>query len=143
MMLETGFKKAIANAEHYVALGQRNVYLSKDDDEYPWEYVTTCDSGSCMRGSVHIGCSFTAPHSCGLTFHWEVEFGPYTANAGALYQFDTDKMREVRDALPEQIRDQFAAYVRDVMGTIEDWAGEYQDALDKITASLRGMKALL
>lgn len=61
MRKERSFQDYVRQAEHYLAIGQDEVYLSRDDDA-PWELATGADAGGTHRLEICVSVTFYAAH---------------------------------------------------------------------------------
>lgn len=124
-MRDTSYVKAIENAEHYLALGQKTIYLEPDDA--PWSLAETIEKGGSYRFNGPTCCYVLAPHACGLTFKWSIDFEPRTANGYGVSLFDREGMRDAAMKLPPKARAAFADFL----------AGEVFEELHKRTEEIR------
>ena len=78
------WQEHVALAEHYLAIGQDEIYLSDTDDlpltTFPWEFVTSIEKGSTFRHGVDVSKWFRAVHPCGLRFRWCLDLEVRDAN---------------------------------------------------------------
>lgn len=145
-MTRTDFEKAVELADHYIAIGQTEIYLDKPDDAL-WQHVTKVDAGSCYRLGAPIGLWVYAIHPCGLTFRWSVDFESPTANGTGTAAFDRERMRDVAMRLPPPARDMFRRILSmEVLPKLEERTEEIRSALNKQLDSedcVRGLIAFL
>ena len=83
-------REIIKNAQHYLAVGQTEIYLDSDQGEYPWEFCTHCKPGGSHRLEIATDVWFYADHPCGLSFLWNFDIEPRSANGKGHYEIDAD-----------------------------------------------------
>lgn len=121
---------AVANAEHYKALGIDEVYLSDDEGPFPWEFVTSCRPGGSHRLEISTDVWFTAEHPCGMSFRWTFEIEPYSANGSGHYQIDVDKIAAALKRLPEKAAAEFRVYLAECADAVGKKGDEWQKICD-------------
>lgn len=93
------WRDAVKNIEHHKALGNMDLYLDRDDDDKPWQYVTDCEPAGSHRTEIATSIRFKAVHPCGLTFDWCFDIEPWSANGKGQYEIDTAACRKVKGYL--------------------------------------------
>jgi hypothetical protein len=126
------YKDAIDKAEHLIALGQQEVWISADGA--PWDRASTVVASGCYRLDGPMGARIQAKES-GLTLQWDVDFEGKDASGEPVAMFDAPRLREVMIKLPPPAREQFAALLeKEVMPGLQkrakEWLGYYSKALD-------------
>lgn len=128
MLNEKPFREYVKNAGHYLAIGEKEIYLF-GDQEKPWEIATSCEGGSSHRMDIATSVNFRGPHPCGLTFRWSWDLEPRSANGSGSYQVDTAGIQRVLAKLENyKCRQEFLDYLTDCAVKIEKKADEYQEA---------------
>ena len=118
---ERPYQWHVERAEHYLALGQRDVHLfqvynSAEAEEawqmnLPWHLVTKVKSGGTGRYNMNVSAGFEAPHPCGLTFHWSFDYEPRGKRMGhsnGPMAFDFERIHWCMNQLPKQYQSVFA-----------------------------------
>ena len=100
------YQDAIAKAEHLIALGEQEVWIS--DEGAPWAKACAVAAGGLYRFDGPIGARIKAEEA-GLTLQWDVDFENREANGSGVSMFDAPRLREVMMKLSPQARVQFAA----------------------------------
>lgn len=107
MMNDWTVQDAISKRDHFIALGQTDIWLhSKDESDRPWDKVNRVESGSSYRLSLPTGARLSAEVD-GLTFIWSVDFEGRDANGRGVSVFDRDRVRDIFGRLPPGARLQF------------------------------------
>jgi hypothetical protein len=100
------FQEAVRLAEHYLALGQTEVFVQAETA--PWHLATQIKAGGCYRFNAPINAYVTAQHESGLTLKWEIEFEHRSESGTGSSNVDRAQLREAMIRLPESVRLQFA-----------------------------------
>lgn len=123
------YAEASANAAHYKALGNTQVYLHGDD--IPWDKVTRIEDGCGYRMSGPTGCYIVVEES-GLTYKWSLDFEPHSANGATTALFDRPRLREAAMRMPPHVRSEFGAFLSDkVLPPLQERRREFQAYLNK------------
>ena len=122
------WRRVVELAPNYLAIGNTDVYLSHSDDDYPWEWVTSCEPGGSHRLDIATSVTFRAEHPCGLTFRWSFDLEPRSANGSGSYQIDTSGIARVLAKLPAQGAKDFRAYLLSCVEPVEKRGREYDAA---------------
>lgn len=134
-MSEKTYKRAIDLAEHYVAIGQTEIYLYDRDEEIPselWALVYSAEEGGSWRLNGPAGVRFHANHPSGLTFKWTVDFESPDANGSGVSQFDREKLRDVIMKLPADGVKSFARMLEhSVLPPLKQRTEELRAAMNK------------
>ncbi|AKR54349.1 hypothetical protein XM25_00725 [Devosia sp. H5989] len=134
MANEKTFEEYVRLAEHYLAIGQTEIFLYRDvavpDEAY--KLVTGARESGSYRLSGPNGVRFSALHTCGLTFSWTVDFEGHAANGTGTAQFDRERIRDVARKLPPEGARNFADFMeRSVLPPLKERAKEIRDALNR------------
>lgn len=130
-MNDRDWMKAVELAEHYKALGQADdIYLYGQLD-CPWGYVTGFSAGGSHRLEIATGVSFVAKHPSGLTFRWNFELEPHSADGSGSYHIDMDGILGVLDKLPPAMAVSFKAYLRALSEPVLKRAKEWADSAER------------
>jgi hypothetical protein len=123
------WQQHVALAEHYLAIGQDEIYLSDTDDLplaiFPWEFVTSIEKGSTFRHGVDVSKWFRAVHPCGLRFRWCLDLEVRDANGTGTLKFDFPKLRQVLALLPAKYAKQYRESFADARKQLQKQADEY------------------
>jgi hypothetical protein len=122
------WKDHTKNAKHYLAIGQKEIYLSKHDGykDFPWDFAEKCEPGGSHRLEISTDVWFYAKHPCGLEFRWSFDIEPASANVKAHYQIDVTGIREALAKLPEGARASFRKYLRGCAEAVRSKGREWQ-----------------
>lgn len=133
-MNEKTIPEYIALAEHYIAIGSSDIYLYRDTDipKEVWDLASSADSGGTWRLNGPSSVRFSAPHPCGLTFSWSVDFEGRDANGSGVHQFDRERLREVMLMLPKDGAKSFASMLESqVLPPLKQRSKELSEAMNK------------
>lgn len=129
MMSDMSIAEALAKAEHLKALGQTEIYLYRDQPDFPYDKVTQVKSGSSYRLSGPSSCALYAEID-GITFRMSVDFEGVDANGRGVSLFDRDRLRELMMKLPDAARKSFADMLRaEVLPGMAKRSAEIRDGL--------------
>ncbi len=121
----TTLSDAIKNAEHHLAIGNHEIYLS--EEPYPWIYVNDVTEGGVHRMDCTTSVYVYAAHPCGITFRWNVNLEKKDANGKGFYCIDTETITITRHRLANTsayaLR-KYDAYLHDCASKIEEKAEE-------------------
>lgn len=101
----TKFSQVIALAEHYLAIGETEVWLDDEDPDLPWEFVSSVQTGGVHSFLGPRDVRFTAVHPSGLAFKWHAGLSP--DRHGMVEEkpfFDVEAIAEMFERLPEDKR---------------------------------------
>jgi hypothetical protein len=119
------WEMAIKNAKHHLAVGQKEIWLS-DEDEKPWHLATTCAPGGSHRLEISTDVWFYGLHEkSGLTFRWSFDIEPRSANGKGSYDIDVIGVRNVLTVLPKPCEKSFREYLRVCAKAVEKKAEEW------------------
>jgi len=120
------YKQAIKLAEHYKAIGESRICLSRDESEKPWHLVTNCEPGGSHRLDISTSVRFYAVDpGTGLHFDWSFDIEPYEANGKSSYEIDARACRNVLAKLPAKTAIQFRAYLAECAEKVAARGDEY------------------
>lgn len=126
----TPFNDALAKAEHYVALGQTEIHLDKNDPNLPWDSVVEIESGGSFRLNGPSGFRVIAKTG-GLIFIWYVDFEGPGANGQSYYLFNRDHLHETMRKLPPAARKKLADWMEtDVLPGVEAITAQWRGHLN-------------
>lgn len=131
MSFHKPLKEVLKNAEHYIALGQTDIYLDSDDPDLPWSEVTKVEAGAAYRlnGPISFYC-IAQKH--GLTLKWSVDFESRDANGKGYSLFDRDRLRMTMQKMPAEARKSLARFLeKEVLPGVEKVTREYREYLNK------------
>lgn len=126
---EKTWKELVKLAPKYIELGQIEHYLSRDDKDYPWEFVTNCESGGSHRLDMDTSVWFYADHPSGLKFRWSFEIEFNQANGKGYYMIDVDGCASALTSLSSHGKSLFKAYLKRCAKTVSDQGDKYEEAL--------------
>jgi hypothetical protein len=132
-------------AEHYVAIGQTDIYLYGEDlkaGARPWHLVASVTPGGTVRLGIPVSCSFHAPHECGLTFSWGMDIEDRGANGEEMFKVNSAALRVVMNFLPTEAKASFSKFLTDTATAIAAKADEFQTYADEqrsIATELEGI----
>lgn len=123
----------VSLAKNYLAAGQAEQWLWKDDEEKPWSLVTRCEpSGGLLLsiGSVIAevadSAKFRAEHPSGLIFLWAFALGDFPGGG----RLNIERITTTLEQLSGEPREQFLALVRQRAQVLRDGAAK---AMTEIT----------
>lgn len=124
------WQDAVKNAEHYLAIGEKDIHLFGETD-FPWEFATEVEPGCGYRYNIPTGLSFTGVHPCGLKFRWSLELEKKGSNGASGFQIDIERLRGVAVKVSDKVRSQMETHFRETAKAVRAQADEYQAAADK------------
>lgn len=137
------FKHALANKEHYIALGMDTVWLDDGADDLPWSSVTRVGPGAGYRFAGPCGARFSAVID-GLTFTWCVEFEGRDANGKGVSMFDRPRLRKTIARLPPAARFRFASFLlEEVLPDLSKRTEEVRESLNAQEDSMDCVRGLI
>ncbi|POO54368.1 hypothetical protein CPJ18_02400 [Agrobacterium rosae] len=143
-MSRTTYRRACALAEHYLAIGQRDVWLEDDDPNLPWDKVTDVKAGGGYRLNGPTGVRIESSDPAGLTFLWFADFESRDANGSSINQFDRVAMLNMARRLPPQAREKFAQFLTDeVLPAVQQRTAEFEDQMKKQRESLEILQSIV
>jgi len=126
MNTELTYKEAIRKAKSLRAVGMTEIYL-RDGSEYPWHLATSCEDGGSHRLDISTSVRFRAKDAkSGLTFRWNFEIEPHSANGKGSYEIDAAGCRSVLEKLNEPARKLFREYLGRCAEKVHEKAHEWQ-----------------
>lgn len=105
-MFDFTYAKAIASAEHLIALDETSVWL-RDDTGFPYDKVCRVETGSSYRLSGPSSCRLIVEEA-GLTLSLSVDFEHREANGRSASDFDRQRLRDLMLKLSPEGRASFA-----------------------------------
>ncbi|GEM_PF-3463333 len=115
----------VKKADAYKSIGQEEVYLyGQDNDDYPWEFVVSVESGGSHRFDINTDVWFRAEHPSGLKLRWSFDIEPSNANGKGHYEIDTDGCKQVLKLLPLDARQAFQDYLTNCSQKVHEKAEE-------------------
>ena len=113
MNRDINWREAVKIAEHYLAIGQSEVYLGGDNTtDYPWDFCISVEPGGSHRLDIDTSVWFRGSHPSGLEFRWSFHIEPHSANGTGSYQIDTVGCERVIGLLPDRrVRLDFREYL--------------------------------
>ena len=128
-MSDPTFQRALKLKEHYIAIGQTEIWLR--DDSLPLDAITAIEPGGQWRLSGPTGVYLIAKIA-GLTFRSSFEFESRDASGTETHLFDREKIRDLMWRLKPEMRKRFAVVLRDeVFPAVAKRAKEYREMLNK------------
>lgn len=113
-------------AKHYKAIGNTEIYLN-DGTEFPWGMANSVESGGMHRLSIPVSFTFRAddPQS-GLSFRWFFDLEAKGANGSGKFHIDIERIRQVREMLPDGTRKSFSRILRETSVAVRKQGDDYQ-----------------
>lgn len=105
------FDFVMANREHFVAIGQTDIYLERDDGTLPWEHITRVETGSSYRFNGPTSIRLIAEHE-GLSFKWNFDLEERSVSGTGTHRINRSRFREMVRKVPLRIRSELAALLR-------------------------------
>jgi len=138
------FTQCVKLAEHYLAIGQTNIYLDECAADTPWHLATKVEAGGSYRLNGPASARVTASHESGLTFSWSFDFEGRDANGTGVNQFDAQKLLAIAARMPATVRDQFADFLNaEVWPAVKKNTEEVRGALRKQEDSLSVLQSII
>lgn len=126
--MDLAYEHAIANAAHYLAIGQDNIWIK--EATAPWALADDVKSGSSFRFNGPTNARFSFTHDSGLTITWTVDYERVEANGKSYSLFDRDRLRDVMLKLSPDTRRKFGMLLRnDVLRGLAERTEEYRAAM--------------
>lgn len=138
MIEERTWQQCVELAEHYIALGQEEVYLYKPENP-PWDLVTAAKTGGMTRHGIETGLEFTATHPSGLSFRWLVDLEERDANGRPGLRFDIPRIAAMIENIPLEMRQR----VRECLAKGADTASQQGNESLVFAQNLLGQAATL
>lgn len=136
-------EKAVALAEHYIAIGDTEINLfryysrsgkdqPKFDPSLPWNFVTKVKAGGSVRYNVDVDIDFIAEHPSGLTFRWS-----YYIEEGGLHEsgpssIDIEGLRKCLALIPRKAQLEVVNILRDNVREMNEQAQKQREWYLKI-----------
>ena len=125
------YRDVLHNAEHYIALGQTEIYLDSSDPDLPWGAVKSIETGGAYRLNGPTGFYVVAKEGR-LTFKWNVDFESRGSNGEPVHLFDRKRLRDTMRKLPPAARLKLAKWLeKEVLPGVEKVTKEWQGYLDR------------
>ena len=126
--MDISFDQAVANAEHYLALGRDKVWIN--ESTAPWAKADDVESGCDYRFSGPTSARFSFTHESGLKLTWTVDYEKREANGKGYSLFDRDRLREMMLKLPRATRRKFGLILKnEVLAGLAQRTEEYRTAM--------------
>ena len=126
MTPELTYKSATRKAKSLRAVGMTEIYLHDTGDE-PWHLVTSCEDGGSHRLDIATSVWFLAKDpKTGLTFRWNFDIEPHSANGKGSYEIDAPACRAVLEKLNGTARKLFREYLGRCAEKVQAKADEWQ-----------------
>jgi hypothetical protein len=126
MNKELTWKERVKLAPEFLKLGQVEQYLSRDDNDYPWDFAKSCEEGNTHRLEIYTGVWFRADHPSGLKFRWSFDIEKRGSNGSGHYNIDVDGCQSVLAALSGTAKAQFAAHLREASKAVRAKGKEWE-----------------
>ncbi|MGO8211864.1 hypothetical protein ACC782_33830 [Rhizobium ruizarguesonis] len=137
------FTECAKLAEHYLAVGQNEIYLDEEHDDLPWDHAVSVVAGGSYRLNGLSSARVIAKHDSGLTFTWHFDFEGSDANGTGVNQFDAQKMLGIASKMPPKVREQFASLLNlEVWPSVRKRTDEIREALRKQEDSLGVLQSI-
>lgn len=125
-MQDIKYRDALKNAASLKKLGMTVIYLSRDNDEKPWEHVVKVDPGGGRRLDMDTSIWFTAEDpKTKIRFRWSFEIEERSANGKGHYQIAVESCKAVFGKLngkaKKQLADHFKACAEKVRAKGVEW----------------------
>lgn len=131
-MTVQNWREIVELAEHYIAIGQTDIYLSGDNTtDYPWSFTESCETGGSHRIEIATSVWFSGRHPCGLSFRWSFDLEPRTANGKGSYEIDRDGVIRVMARLPIGAQVAFLDYLATAAAAVQRKANEWAALADR------------
>lgn len=138
------FSDIIPLAEHYLAIGETEIYLDGKDDDLPWGDVNRVTVGGSYRLNGPSSARVTAAHESGLTFSWIIDFEGNDANGTGVNQFSAENMLGAASKMPAAAAAKFSdLLVREVWPEVRKRTDEIRYALRKQEDSLSILQSIM
>ena len=143
---DTTYTQAVANAKHYLAVGQTDIWLGsateKNFASFPWNEVTKIDGGGSHRLDMATSLWFLAKHASGIIPRWSVDLEDRSASGKGYYEINTALIEKIFPELPLQAQKEFSAILRKDAALLLKNAREYEEIAEKEKASAAIFKKL-
>ncbi|QWY83269.1 hypothetical protein [Rhizobium phage RHph_X2_25] len=138
------FSEIIPLAEHYLAIGETEIYLDGKDDDLPWGDVNSVKVGGSYRLNGPSSARVTAAHESGLSFSWFIDFEGREANGTGVNQFSAENMLGAASKMPASACRQFADLLnKEVWPAVKKNTDDVRDALRKQEDSLAILQSIM
>jgi hypothetical protein len=128
MMRDQPWREVVQQAEHYLAIGQTEIFIDTASfSDLPWEFVTTLRPGGTHRLDMDTSVWVAADHPSGLTLRWSFDIERRSADGKGYYEIDTETVRLVMWALQPTARPQFREYLLDCANKVAAKAHEWRE----------------
>jgi len=139
---EPEWKKYARLARHYKAIGQTEIYLTRDEDA-PWCLASHVEAGCTHRLSIPVSMAFRGTDiKSGLTFRWHFDIEKREANGSGTFLIDVLRIRQVREMLPDAARKDFSRLLKETAKAVRKQGDEYQSAANGQYAMAMELEAL-
>ena len=131
----------ITLAEHFLAVGQRNILLG-GTDSLPWHLVPNLYPAGSRRLGMDTNVEFEAIHPCGLRFQWFFDLETRDADGKDHYSLDIAAIQRVTYLLPPQARHMFVALLTACADAIRRRGEDYAALAAHQAATAQALLAL-
>lgn len=144
MPADRTFTDCVANAEHFIAIGETTIWLRDEDaSDVPWHLASVVEEGALHRLSGPASAAVIADHESGLRFRWSFDFETRDANGSGQHLFDFDRMVGAALRMPHAARVQFAELLKSkVEGGMLRVERELSEALLRQQKSLEVLRTI-
>lgn len=140
-MPNPNWREAVANAEHYLAIGQERVYI--DGAEPPWELVTHVDVGTAFSDGRPASLQFTARHRSGLELVWARWAKDENMPFAFAVELESINLKAIISLLPPAAMPSMRVVAAAWIAALERELGLIQARGDKARAEIAVLKALM
>ncbi|PDT76946.1 hypothetical protein [Sinorhizobium sp. BJ1] len=138
------FSEIIPLVEHYLAIGEKEIYLDGNDRDLPWGDVKSVITGGCFRLNGPSSARAIAPHESGLTFTWFIDFEGNDANGTGTNQFSAENMLGAASKMPAEACAEFARMLaKEVWPAVKKNTDDIRDALRRQEDSLAILQSIM
>lgn len=132
-----------ALAEHYLAIGEREVFLGdKYTRDRPWDRVTRVEVGSTHRIDMVVSVDFYVESPSGITVSWAQSLERRDANGSSYYDIDTEALGFIMENLPEEPKQQLREILSRSARAVLVKAQEYLDTSNRQAEYARALMGM-
>jgi hypothetical protein len=137
------WRSIVEKAKSYLDIGQSEIYLHNDANDYPWEFAQGCTPGGSHRLDISTSVRFFGEHPSGLRFSWSFDIEPYSANGSGSYHLDREGIASALAKLDRTpAAEQFRAYLRECVTKVSAKGDEYQAVANRQYADAQLLRAI-
>lgn len=129
MILTSNFKHAVANRDHYLAIGMSQMYL--DVGPYPWHLVTDVEPGGTHRFDIATSVNFTARVDEEFSVRWSFDIEPHSVTGVSGYRIDVEGCEDALQRLSRVGKTKFRKLLVGCAQAVEAKGAEYMAAGQK------------